>query len=186
MSATLHEYLFVDPRRLDAYAAQILPSGEVVEKVKEWSAELSLTGPKAGAKQTERVRSLTIDEKVNLILKHLGTSSDLRSDPLRGSEAFVLEQFEAFKVIVPADADAGSKNPLIVLWFARDQHRHPEPSFLCLVEDFRSDEDWPGEDARPMSRFGCSDYTILLELVTYTHGKLQPRQNPSDLESWSA
>jgi hypothetical protein len=178
--AMLTEYLFVDEARLDSYASQLNPAGTVVEKTKELSAGLSLTGPKAEMKQSERVRQMTRHEKAELILNGLRAESSLFEsrpespqysyDSLEGIKwlglkDFVFERCEASKVIVPAKAVEGYDTPSFVFWLSPSDTRDYSRNILCLLEDFRLDD-------RKAQLVQASGYTILRTLVEYVHENL--------------
>jgi len=74
----IHEYLYVDSRRLDSYLEQIGPP-VTYDKVPIWHAEISLS-PKAKATQERRGRTLTQHEKVEALLKHLKTEELVYND----------------------------------------------------------------------------------------------------------
>jgi hypothetical protein len=165
----LKEYLFVDEKRLDVYASQVNPSRSVVEKTKEWSAGLSLTGPSVGAKQNERVLALTTHEKTALIQDHLVQNySLLHQRPESDGEGpvFVLEKCSATKVVVPRKAAEELGTPGFVFWLSPGPQHDKPPGMLCLLEDFDLD------DGPAITFRGASTYTVLQSLVFYTRKKM--------------
>jgi len=165
----LKEYLFVDEKRLDVYASQVNPSGGIVEKAKELSAGLDLRGPSVNAKQNERVRALTRQEKAALIQDHLVKASSLRHqrpDSDSQGSVFVLEKCSAAKVIVPRTTAEELGTPGFVFWLSQSHQHDKPPGMLCLLEDFDLD------DGPAISFRGASTYTVLQSLVYYTRKKM--------------
>ena len=144
----LTEYLFVDQKRLDAYASQINPAGTVIEKTREWDAGLSLAGPSVLAKQTERVRGLSQHEKVEVIRDYLvqGASLRLQRPDKAEGPVFVLEKCLAMKVIVPRRTTERAGTPGFVFWLSRGSEHGK--GMLCLLEDPDPNDDrsreWAG------------------------------------------
>jgi hypothetical protein len=163
------EYLFVDEKRLDEYVSQINPSGSIVEKSKEWSAGLSLTGPSVGAKQNERVRALTSHEKTTLIQDHLTKNNSLRTQRPESEDegpVFAFEKCSAIKVVVPRKAGEELGTPGFVFWLSPGPQYDKAPGMLCLLEDFELD------DSPAISFHKASTYTVLQSLVFYTRRKM--------------
>ncbi|MCX5538098.1 hypothetical protein M3A49_01050 [Paraburkholderia sp. CNPSo 3076] len=176
----LTEYLFRDDHRLDEYASQINPSLTVIEKTKEWTAGLSLTGPKAEAKQGERARAMTQDEKAKLTLDYLRANGGVHegrpeerafdSKSGKGNVKFVIEQSRASRVVVPSNI-SGKDSPGFVLWLSRSERDVSaiyEYSLLCLLEDVDVKDDQPvwGGGLR------MSAYSALQSLYYHAHAKI--------------
>lgn len=174
----LREYLYVDQPRLDQYAEQIFPSGVVIEKNREWSVGLGLTGPNAGAKQSERTRPMTTQEKIDLVLQHLTQSAELKNGrPVEHPEdsEFVLEQCDAARVLVPRPVDSKPDRPAFAFWLAPVSGRvtigepvqNRLPSILCLLEDYSE------------SGGLVSKHSLLGTLINQSRGNLWNFERPS-------
>src|SRR5579872_2815216 len=72
----MRELIYVDQNRLDSYARQVEPGGAVV-KVPKWVFGWSLTGPNVGGERQQNFRPRVIEEKIDLLLKHLKKNSEL-------------------------------------------------------------------------------------------------------------
>src|SRR4030095_3412210 len=80
----IREYLYIDNPRLSIYAEQV--AGPVKrDKIPEWNARLSLTGPSAGASQKVESRPHSVTEKIELLTEYL-RNNDLM---VEGQDAFV-------------------------------------------------------------------------------------------------
>ena len=59
---SLIEYVYVDEKRLDAYFEQI-SSPVTYDKVPEWNADISITGPKAGGSNHDSLVPLLLTKR---------------------------------------------------------------------------------------------------------------------------
>jgi hypothetical protein len=104
----LVEYLYVDEKRLDTYFEQI-SSPVTYEKVPEWNAEISITGPKAGGKQARFARPYTTHEKISALTKHLEDKGLVEYERPGAKKAkdlgrmFRIERCRAKRVFIPPE-----------------------------------------------------------------------------------
>jgi hypothetical protein len=185
----LTEYLFRDTRRLNEYASQINPALTVVEKSKEWTVGLSLAGPKAEGKQSERVRPMTDHEKAQLTLSYLRDCSAVhegRPVPTNQWDAylsaeqlektpFVLERCTATKIAIPSSLTEGGES--LVLWVSYTLIEEQRCDALWLLEDVAAPDKpvWTGGTA-------TSGYTLLQAFVHYARAKLLSSSLAAKLE----
>lgn len=169
MSTALNEYLFVDERRVAAYAGQITSSPHVTEKGQEVGLELGITGPKVSLKQPYTTRRRTIHEDVTLVSEFLTESSQMRRGRPHDespSSKFVLERCVATRVSVPVAATT-QKIPAFNFWVSDPRSTESKLGTLVLLEDFA------GDDAPPQSFLQLSTYTVLQSLVYFTRGLIE-------------
>jgi hypothetical protein len=143
----LVEYLYVDMRRLDSYVEQIR-SPITYDKIPMWSAELSLSGPRASAAQSRQARPWTTSEKVQIFLDYLSSSKRLVSGTpfvfKDGGPLFCVQICHAFPILIPyQEQNPGLRG--VRLWVSWRQHHVGDKSsdsyLLCLLEDDRSPDE---------------------------------------------
>jgi hypothetical protein len=180
----LVEYLYVDEKRLDTYFEQISPP-VTYDKVPEWNAEISFTGPKGGGKQARFARPYSRHEKIAKLTKHLedeglvggGRQSFLEpsgEDPGSYRHVFHIETCQATRVSIPTTRlDSTPVN--LSLWISfidrrllqpmSQEHSDPmtqlnpqlrKPWNLYLLEDYR------GNDESPLGLSTYSSLSLLL------------------------
>ena len=167
---SLVEFLFVDKRRLDSYFEQI-EAPVAYDKVPVWTAEFSLTGPKAAGAQSRQARQWTTYEKVKAVIKYLKENKLLEYEREKkkvggpGVTEFRFEMCEARKAFIPPDNSrfAGFKG--LNIWIAPSLGQ-PGPGMLFLIEDFQND-DMPPVSTQP------SGYSALLTLVAEIRESLE-------------
>lgn len=173
----LTEPLYVDHRRLDWYVNEIGPPPKYV-KLPNWEASLSLTGPKAGAKQQAQLTTYSVQEKIAILIDHLEKEHELsRSRPAAPNgevsaackKDFVLEECVAKKFIIPPRTGEPESNGLHV-WVSigaesATARARFEAGILCLIEDF------PLSDAGAFR--GPSGFTVFSALLRDLNDKLK-------------
>ncbi|TDN62162.1 hypothetical protein [Paraburkholderia sp. BL10I2N1] len=186
----LTEYLFRDVRRLNEYASQINPALTVTEKTKEWTVGLSLAGPKAEGKQTEKVRPMTDHEKAILTLEFLRSNSAIHEGrpvpPLKNGlpcldnsfaqKAFVYERCRAFRVSVPQKAVEGAV--AFAFWVSQGFEHDKACDMICLLEDVAA------EDKPVWSGGTPSAYTLLQALLHYAGPREEKSAIAVDSNPW--
>jgi hypothetical protein len=187
----LTEYLFRDTRRLNEYASQINPALTVTEKTKEWTVGLSLAGPKAEGKQTERVRPMTDHEKATLTLEFLRSNSAIHegrplpppdksglrnSDNSLGQKPFVYERCRAFRACVPQKAVEGGV--AFAFWVSQGFEGEKPYDMVCLLEDVAAEDKpvWSGGTA--------SAYSLLQALLYYADTRVEAGTFSEDSKPW--
>jgi hypothetical protein len=145
--ALLTEYLYIDHRRLDSYIEQLGPP-VVYDKVPVWSAELSITGPKASGSQNRPARPMTDHEKIQSLVKHLE-----EIPPAQRSGALVLESCMARRILIPSGTKASAD---FAIWLNLETSK--DRGGLCLVEDAR-----PGDSPSSAVPYSTA-YTLLTAL----------------------
>jgi hypothetical protein len=148
----LTEYLYIDHRRLDSYIEQLGPP-VVYDKVPVWSAELSITGPKASGSQNRPSRPMTEHEKIQSLVKYLE-----ENPPLQKSRPFDLETCMARRILISSGAKA---SPDFAIWLNLEKSK--DRGGLCLVEDAR-----PGD-----SPSSAVPYTTAYTLLTALFGHMR-------------
>jgi hypothetical protein len=151
----LTEYLYIDHRRLDSYVEQLGPP-VVYDKVPVWSAELSITGPKASGSQNRPSRPMTDHEKIQSLIKYLEKNRAGLSRPKSGR--FVLETCMARRILISSGKNA---SPEFAIWLNLEVSK--DRGGLCLVEDAR-----PGDS--PSSAVA---YTTAYTLLTALFGHMR-------------
>jgi hypothetical protein len=156
----LIEYLYVDERRLDSYVEQIGPPIKY-DKIPLWSAELSLTGPRASGSQHQHARPWTTHEKIQLLVKHLCSSRQIVKGAPRGSGDDIGPQFgvlisDAFPVLLPPHESKPNFGGLR-LWVSWHRHISRSDWYLtCLIEDDRApDQPYSPGALSPFSTLGA-------------------------------
>jgi hypothetical protein len=159
---TLVEYLYVDEKRVNSYFEQI-SSPVTYDKVPEWSADISITGPKAGGKQLRFARPYTMHEKISKLTEHLEakglTVSGRASEPeymfpLRSPKAVFRHETCHARRIYIATGQSDSSPSTLNLWISlmdrsasqaksRDEW---QPGNLYLLEDYQGND----QPIRPM------------------------------------
>jgi hypothetical protein len=174
----LRNYIYIDSARLDMFVEQIASSRPKDKKIKK-TVGLSLTGPKVEASEETAERSLTIHEKIELLIKYLGendlldTSRPKGTNENVGKQRFVFETMDARKIIVPeehlkhlpgvkhfaiwiSDPDPQDYVPMIRNNVDADS-RFREPSDYYLRGTFvYLTEAWLDNDAYGTTYSGCS------------------------------
>jgi hypothetical protein len=187
----LIDYLFRDVRRLNEYACQINPALTVTEKTKEWTVGLSLAGPKAEGKQTEKVRPMTDHEKAILTLEFLRSNSAIHEGrpvpPLDKSgpqcpdnsftqKSFVHERCRAVRVCVPQKAVEGGI--AFAFWVSQGFERDKACDMICLLEDVASED-------RPVWSGGSpSAYSLLQALLYYADSRAKRIAISENTKPW--
>lgn len=171
------EYLYVDERRLDLYLGQF-SSTSTYDKVASVGVALSGSGPSAHAEQTRHLRTKSPHEKIEELVGYLERNGHLRrqrpcevrsSDEDMHRPAFVLEECEAVKVLIPPVDGAAGSEPGVVIWVSewpldRRENVLCRPGLLCIIQDASTD------DRQRHASF--SSYSWLLALLHQLH--LQP------------
>ncbi|AJZ56799.1 hypothetical protein OI25_7361 [Paraburkholderia fungorum] len=187
----LTEYLFRDVRRLNEYASQINPALTVTEKTKEWTVGLSLAGPKAEGKQTEKVRPMTEHEKAILTLEFLRSNSAIHEgrpvplpdksgsrhlDKSFGQQSFVHERCRAFRVCVPQKDVSGGV--AFAFWVSQGFERDKACDMVCLLEDVAAED-------RPVWSGGtASTYSLLQALLYYAESRVERGTISENSKPW--
>jgi len=179
----IREYLYIDNPRLSIYAEQV--AGPVKrDKIPEWNARLSLTGPSAGASQKVESRPHSVTEKIELLTEYLRKNDSMVegadafvkkfysgrnwSPMLEDGPVFVMDKLLAAKVRVPGLPGTPSQAQSITMWISaapktpHTSNRHewmPNQGMICLLEDYR------GADGKLFDGSGYSAYTILESLL---------------------
>lgn len=157
----LAEYLYVDAKRVDSYVEQI---GKPIayDKVPVWKAILGMAGPKVEATQSLHSRAMTRHEKVEALLSHLSKNALVAESRVvtRAEKipVFVVESFDATRIVIPPISRDTSKFPGVALWISlssdyRGERKTPprrskrptmagedSPGLLCLLEDYQKDD----------------------------------------------
>lgn len=197
----MREYLYVDDRRLNAYVEQISPP-ITYDKVPVWRTEVGIIGPKAGATQERRARTLTRHEKVEALLNHLIASKVLHSSRPRLSDRhrlserhdeplseFVLETFMAVRIEIPANVQPEPAGKSLALWVSHPaETKNTDESasgILCLLEDFHYSDKTPfnGYDNSAFSLLWSLAWSLRNEISDLVIGKEFPRVSGGD-DSW--
>jgi hypothetical protein len=160
----LYEYIYSDIKRINSYLDQIAPDLNY-DKIPEWSASLSFTGPKLSSSQKIQPRQLTLHEQVVKIIEYLKKHNYLSESPnhndivkITDSEEFILTPFviqrmKAIKVIIPFKSKQETGES-IAIWI----HSNIGVSSICLIEDFLND------DIKSFYSL-CSGYSSLIGLL---------------------
>ena len=154
----LKEYLYIDQKRLNSYIEQIHPDSKI-EKVPEWKVDIGLTGPKISASQKAQFRTLTQDEKIELLLKHLKknnqVSHNIKFDKLCSFDKdkmklitipFVIMKICATKAVIPADKHHDTSCNKVIWFFSNYEDDVTGPGSysklyaVYLLEDYFSDD----------------------------------------------
>jgi hypothetical protein len=140
----LVEYLYVDEKRLDTYFEQV-SSPVTYDKVPEWNAEIGLTGPKGGGKQTRFARPYTVHEKISKVTEYLEDEGLVDYErPGAGAkgasgvgEMFRLEKCRAKRVLIPPDSGQPKEVGALNVWISAVP-RTPEEIRAIFERDGKS------------------------------------------------
>ena len=128
-----------------------------------WKAALGLTGPKAEVTQQQRARAPTKYEKVRRLEDYLideellVTGWTFENLMEAKKNCFARETILANRIIMPRKQ--GFDVPGLAMWLSMPDTQSPR-GFLCLLEDYRKDDDVPTPYLR------TSSYTVLNALMS--------------------
>lgn len=162
MNTPLPDLLFVDHIKLDSFVEIAYGSLSKIDPEIKKSFELGLTGIKVKLEETDKSRSLTDPEKLELIEKHLKTKNSLKDTrpTMRHEETqWVKETTDAYRVVVPNSPFADFSTPGFAFWLSPGT---PETGILCAVEGSSGDERQEFDYSK------ASTYSVLQSLVHFT------------------
>lgn len=152
---------FLDRDMIQSYYDQVKGSLPP-EKRREIGVELSITGPKVHATQTEHAIDASESEMIGAVVRfHEKNGSLVRQRPLKGGATLVLERCRISRVEVPSAANSSDHESPLVIWVSLGEAtgtlERPTRGTLCLLQ--RRTGQKISEISRP------SEYSIFLEMV---------------------
>jgi hypothetical protein len=188
MDDTPIEYLYLDQRRLDAYADQL---GLALRRDKSpaWNLGIGLSGPRVGASQGTTIRPASAHQKLAALLAHLDRRRGIRSGRLEvypndKEVLFRIETMPARRCRIPPRAGLERQDGLN-LWVSTLPDRPERVSAsgdkagaLFLIEDYA------GEEAAPMMLTGYSALLLLAQLFTNELRRTVLGDRMEAIEAW--
>jgi hypothetical protein len=165
---------FADEMAIDRTISEHRGALERVRPEKKKQIRLSLTGVGVQLEQADKLRPLTLPEKIELLKSLLEANNLLarrRPTGLHDSRPYVLEQSRAVRVVVPDGQSDRNPRPAFSFWLSPADE---ECGQLCLMEGSGADAENPYNYAK------ASTYTVLQSLVHFA----RQQRRPGNLRTW--